>query len=183
MPSKKKKSSRKGQATSEPEEMVPIVISAEEAGNLGQMMVNAATGERNYHCQQCSKVMDASQGYQCSRCKHMNYCSKECQVKHWSSHKSNCVPAIKREAMQPNGFSIAELQEWCAIHDYALGEAPVHALGIFDEPFSKLPAEDFLYLVLLKLRPNHDGERDPAKMFQFVASNPLPIDMVESISP
>jgi hypothetical protein len=30
---------------------------------------------------------------QCSRCKLVQYCSKECQKKHWSKHKANCVRA------------------------------------------------------------------------------------------
>ena len=29
----------------------------------------------------------------CARCKCIWYCSKECQVKHWSSHKSDCIKA------------------------------------------------------------------------------------------
>ena len=29
----------------------------------------------------------------CSRCKSVWYCSKECQVKHWGSHKSDCIKA------------------------------------------------------------------------------------------
>ena len=29
----------------------------------------------------------------CARCKSVWYCSKECQVKHWASHKSDCIKA------------------------------------------------------------------------------------------
>ena len=34
----------------------------------------------------CIKKAD----FQCSRCKLVKYCSKECQVKHWPKHKHDC---------------------------------------------------------------------------------------------
>eukprot|EP00111_Clytia_hemisphaerica_P013715 TCONS_00040347-protein len=38
-------------------------------------------------CDICYK--DSS--FKCSKCKLANYCSKECQTRHWSKHKGNCV--------------------------------------------------------------------------------------------
>ena len=29
--------------------------------------------------------------YTCSKCKHMNYCSSECQRKDWNNHKNDCL--------------------------------------------------------------------------------------------
>ena len=37
-------------------------------------------------CSWCEKVSR----FRCSKCKIFNYCSRECQVSHWSLHKSQC---------------------------------------------------------------------------------------------
>ena len=39
-----------------------------------------------WQCVVCGKPKK----YQCSRCRLVSYCSKECQGKHWSSHKPDC---------------------------------------------------------------------------------------------
>jgi hypothetical protein len=39
-------------------------------------------------CRQCSKASESLQ--RCGRCKTVCYCSKECQVAHWPTHKANC---------------------------------------------------------------------------------------------
>lgn len=33
----------------------------------------------------------------CSRCKNIKYCSKECQVAHWSTHKTHCIESNKQK--------------------------------------------------------------------------------------
>ncbi|KII84155.1 hypothetical protein PLICRDRAFT_57962 [Plicaturopsis crispa FD-325 SS-3] len=42
------------------------------------------------NCAKCAKEDSLSHLSQCSRCKSTTYCSKECQVAHWPSHKSQC---------------------------------------------------------------------------------------------
>lgn len=42
-----------------------------------------------YECRQCFKVMDKRKN--CSRCKTVYYCSRDCQVAHWPIHKRECV--------------------------------------------------------------------------------------------
>ena len=44
-------------------------------------------------CANCQKRADVDVEFKrCSRCKSIWYCSKECQVKHWSAcHKSDCM--------------------------------------------------------------------------------------------
>lgn len=38
-------------------------------------------------CAECGKVA----GQKCSRCQVVSYCGRECQVKHWTTHKTVCV--------------------------------------------------------------------------------------------
>ena len=53
-------------------------------------------------CASCWKRADPNNDSfkRCARCKSAWYCSKECQVKHWASHKSDCLgkaPATKQK--------------------------------------------------------------------------------------
>jgi len=47
-------------------------------------------GSRCFHCKQTVKSKDIKT---CSRCKFVQYCSKECQIKDWPTHKGKCVEA------------------------------------------------------------------------------------------
>ncbi|GKY90808.1 hypothetical protein MPSEU_000053600 [Mayamaea pseudoterrestris] len=38
----------------------------------------------------CCKADENSKMFNCSRCKSIDYCSKECQVAHWKAHKKDC---------------------------------------------------------------------------------------------
>ncbi|CAH3123530.1 unnamed protein product, partial [Porites lobata] len=40
-------------------------------------------------CYNCDKEMETTK--QCANCQHAAYCSKDCQKKHWSKHKPNCI--------------------------------------------------------------------------------------------
>ena len=40
-------------------------------------------------CYNCDKEMETTK--QCANCQHAVYCSKDCQKKHWSKHKPNCI--------------------------------------------------------------------------------------------
>lgn len=43
------------------------------------------------NCFQCQKTdSDTEKMYQCSKCKSVYYCSKECQIQHWKKHKKQC---------------------------------------------------------------------------------------------
>ena len=42
-------------------------------------------------CAVCEKLAKCL----CSGCKHVFYCSRECQKKHWSSHKEECKTLAK----------------------------------------------------------------------------------------
>jgi hypothetical protein len=41
-------------------------------------------------CVMCEKLLPYLQGFNCSRCQHVYYCSRECQSVHWKEHKSQC---------------------------------------------------------------------------------------------
>ena len=63
------------------------------------------------HCAHCTAALLSTKKLRCSRCKFVNYCSKECQAQHWKSvHRNSCVPAQEvtvEEAMSTNdGFYI-----------------------------------------------------------------------------
>jgi hypothetical protein len=45
-------------------------------------------------CQVCSQEADL----QCSICKSVTYCSRDCQKKHWSTHKNICKRVDRVEA-------------------------------------------------------------------------------------
>jgi hypothetical protein len=45
----------------------------------------------NYACAECGLVSPTTYKY-CKRCTKTIYCSKECQVKHWPTHKTTCRP-------------------------------------------------------------------------------------------
>jgi len=42
--------------------------------------------------QKCCIRCGAPSSTQCSRCKNVSYCGKDCQREHWSTHKSSCKP-------------------------------------------------------------------------------------------
>lgn len=45
-------------------------------------------------CATCTSRQDAAQLLQCSRCKMVKYCSRNCQKQHWKPcHKASCEPA------------------------------------------------------------------------------------------
>jgi hypothetical protein len=42
-------------------------------------------------CAACGVVKPKMELFRCSRCKFMNYCSRDCQVKDWKEHKGGCA--------------------------------------------------------------------------------------------
>ena len=45
---------------------------------------------QTYACSYCSQHSDSLK--KCSRCRLVQYCGRECQKKHWNTHKSHCLP-------------------------------------------------------------------------------------------
>ncbi|KAI9012429.1 hypothetical protein DFJ74DRAFT_683845 [Hyaloraphidium curvatum] len=54
-------------------------------------------------CEACGKlVLGTDRALQrCSRCKTVSYCSRECQVKHWTAHKPVCQPRPGQKPAAP----------------------------------------------------------------------------------
>ncbi len=44
----------------------------------------------NEKCSLPNRMTERSKALYCSRCRNVTYCSRECQVSHWSSHKPDC---------------------------------------------------------------------------------------------
>jgi len=54
-------------------------------------------------CRNCGQVKEHSALMECSRCKSVQYCSKECQLTHWPSHKEVCDSRRRYEKEQKEG--------------------------------------------------------------------------------
>jgi hypothetical protein len=75
---------------------------------------DANSSPKNYACYKflcidgCRKVAS----FTCSKCKIQRYCSRDCQVKHWPTHKANCFyvkPEFKRKEWDSDGFDCNKL--------------------------------------------------------------------------
>mmetsp|Transcript_18440 Transcript_18440/g.44399 ORF Transcript_18440/g.44399 Transcript_18440/m.44399 type:complete len:236 (+) Transcript_18440:225-932(+) len=54
-------------------------------------------------CFHCDQIKEHSALMDCSRCKGVQYCSKECQLADWPIHKENCDARRKRQKAQKKG--------------------------------------------------------------------------------
>ena len=62
-------------------------------------------------CWKCSAKGSAVRLSSCSKCKEAHYCSRECQVAHWKSHKSICV-AIRAHPNGPKIIQSGNVASW-----------------------------------------------------------------------
>lgn len=75
-----------GGVTVTPSEFVNIASRVERTAEMRDL----AEYMNRKHCKQCDKLADTKA---CSRCKSVQYCSRECQKKHWKVHKPDCKTA------------------------------------------------------------------------------------------
>lgn len=82
-------------------------------------------------CGNCGKA-DASKI--CSKCNFASYCSKECQAKHWNTHKKTCTPGADTclkfvdgiLKTPPKGMELLPLDIMCKISlAYKMGKFPL----------------------------------------------------------
>lgn len=69
-----------------------------------------------------------------------------------------------------------DLQHYATLYSNPLGEAPIHAMGLFEKPQPTHPPDKWVYMVFLKHEPSLGN--DPAKMFSFVRAGPVPYTAV-----
>ncbi|KAL9185966.1 hypothetical protein ACHAXT_003743 [Thalassiosira profunda] len=60
-------------------------------------------------CDGCDRRMDRSTLKSCSLCKLTQYCSKECQRRHWPSHKDECAATVAEKKSQEASKKMDEL--------------------------------------------------------------------------
>lgn len=63
--------------------------------NTTEKMVKHSGCVVKYECDNCVKLFDNKMLKLCSRCRIGKYCSKDCQVNHWQTHKLSCIPCFK----------------------------------------------------------------------------------------
>jgi hypothetical protein len=75
-------------------EIIPVHVIHPDRDNLFRIaatpsdLIKKNVKTFGVQCTQCQKTLDKL--LKCSKCKGVWYCSKECQKKHWSVHKSAC---------------------------------------------------------------------------------------------
>ncbi|KAA1476069.1 hypothetical protein DENSPDRAFT_932779 [Dentipellis sp. KUC8613] len=71
---------------------------------------------------------------QCSKCKRVRYCSKECQTKAWPTHKKSCratVALLESLSTDPDGVALnAALSRWISIWRPVLMKFAVAGLNL-----------------------------------------------------
>jgi parallel beta-helix repeat protein len=77
-------------------------------------------------CAQCAMFETPEQKYKrCGKCKAVMYCSVECQKKHWSSHKHDCISYTKtkvgKETHLYSKINDVETHHFIVIHDGGTG--------------------------------------------------------------
>ncbi|KAJ7681136.1 hypothetical protein B0H17DRAFT_1206074 [Mycena rosella] len=103
----------------------------------------AKTDERaTKACRTCSAREPLVTLLQCNNCKHIYYCSKECQRENWKYHKVECreMAAIQQKIedmrfTDPDGAKCAaDWSSWCNSNHDATQFGLVHALGLHRDP-------------------------------------------------
>ncbi|KAI1796387.1 hypothetical protein LXA43DRAFT_1089952 [Ganoderma leucocontextum] len=116
-------------------------------------------------CYWCHKLGSRSQQLKrCAKCGIVLYCSKECQVASWPTHKSACLAPVESEH---HGKLTKAYQKWVDVHHLSL-----HALsgGLIGSTGGAEFSLSNLRSLLVTLFPHIDSwdNGDPAKWFSIV---------------
>ncbi|KAL1952960.1 hypothetical protein VTO42DRAFT_3827 [Malbranchea cinnamomea] len=80
---------------------VPICSSVGECNDKAEDLIASIARSRYrgrvHFCPSCQKCGEPNRLLECGRCGIAKYCSKECQVADWSSHKYSCNKAAKKD--------------------------------------------------------------------------------------
>ncbi|KAH7924245.1 hypothetical protein BV22DRAFT_1035302 [Leucogyrophana mollusca] len=103
-------------------------------------------------CSYCNKDVGRDKVKTCSRCRLVRYCSKECQVASWKTHKSRCTPR-ESYAQDPTSHALnTALSRWInnwrdELHNWCLW-----AFDLANHPADRLATH--IFVIELERRPN-----------------------------
>ena len=78
-----------------------IRLASENEGRIAHLEHSVKVLEQTItdkQCACCEKFEDKMK--RCARCRNVRYCSKDCQVKHWTMHKPLCVAKDARDVRE-----------------------------------------------------------------------------------
>ncbi|KAF9227358.1 hypothetical protein BS17DRAFT_775363 [Gyrodon lividus] len=97
-------------------------------------------------CSYCNNDVGRDKVKTCGRCRLVRYCSKECQVASWKTHKLRCSPALRESlAKDPEGNALnTALSKWVnywrdELHNWALW-----AMDLANNPEDRLVTHCFV---------------------------------------
>ncbi|TFY78061.1 hypothetical protein EWM64_g5951 [Hericium alpestre] len=99
------------------------------------------------HCSFCYVECGAAKLRRCAVCRNVRYCSKECQIKAWKTHKGPCQRAkidreLREQGLLPEGADTSlgvqstlhqDMQRWLAIWKPVLYEYGILALNLVND--------------------------------------------------
>ncbi|KAL1742006.1 hypothetical protein HDZ31DRAFT_44209 [Schizophyllum fasciatum] len=140
-------------------------------------------------CQNCHKSQSEIRLSSCSKCRLSHYCSRECQVAHWPTHKAQCrLNAQTRDRLksaaedQPDLVEInRKFKDWQQIFRPLFHHVQCSALDLFTDPHR---ASTHLLSVLLTPNPHPRKPHDAACAFLLADARALPIaDFLAALPP
>ena len=90
----------------------------EEAASTGQ---DVATEAKSHACKSCAKMEGVTPFKQCSGCKTVRYCSRECQQKHWKNHRILCqaISSLAKQKYREDRGKAGEFVSHLSPHEHA----------------------------------------------------------------